>query len=320
MLTSFQLRRSPIRNNHTGTHILNLALREVLGDSVDQKGSLVAAEKLRFDFSHPKGVQDDELAKIEEISTGHIRQNLEVYSKEVPLEQAKKINGVRAVFGETYPDPVRVVSIGFEVDELLKDPDNKAWKEVSVEFCGGTHVQNTNDIKDLVIVEESGIAKGIRRIIAVTGQEAHRLQNIAKEFGVRLDKLEKLEFGPQKEAEMRRTVKDLKELTTSAVMKKGLTARLETIQKDLLALQKAREKKEADAATAMITSEFEKNKDAKALVLALPISANGKALSQVLKFMPKKYKEKSVYLFAGGKDGEEFLHACYVSGVSFSQR
>src|SRR5690606_5734833 len=101
------LRRSPIKKNHTGTHVLNYALREVLGDEVDQKGSLVAAEKLRFDFSHKAQIPIKDLEKIEEVSTGYIRQNLDVYAKDVPLAVAREINGVRAVFGETYPDPVR---------------------------------------------------------------------------------------------------------------------------------------------------------------------------------------------------------------------
>ena len=98
-----ELRRWPIRNNHTGTHILNFALREVLGDDVDQKGSLVAPEKLRFDFSHKSGISDPEIEKIEDISTQYIRQNCAVYARDVPLATAREIQGVRAVFGETYP-------------------------------------------------------------------------------------------------------------------------------------------------------------------------------------------------------------------------
>ncbi|TGZ85058.1 hypothetical protein EX30DRAFT_368174 [Ascodesmis nigricans] len=309
-----ELRRSPIRNNHTGTHVLNWALREALGDSIHQKGSLVAAEKLRFDFSHDGPVSAENLEKVEESSTKYIRQNLDVYAKDVPLEEAKKINGVRAVFGETYPDPVRVVSIGVEVDELLKNPNNEAWENVSVEFCGGTHVGNTQDIKDLVIVEESGIAKGIRRIIAVTGVDAHRLQQIAIEFGGRLDKIDKLPFGPYKETEMKKIGKELKELKTSTVMKNNLIKKFDAMQKELLALQKAQEKKDTAAATETIAAAFEKNPDAKALVIPLPITANPKALSGVMKTLPKKYKDKSVYLFAGGKDGQEFLHAAFVSG------
>ena len=170
-----ELRRWPIRNNHTGTHILNFALREVLGDGIDQRGSLVAQEKLRFDFSHKSSISDAELEKIEDISTRYIRQNCTVYAKDVPLATAREIQGLRAVFGETYPDPVRVVSVGVEVEEILKNVKDPQWNTVSIEFCGGTHVQKTGDIKDLVILEESGIAKGIRRIIAITVSSTWRL-------------------------------------------------------------------------------------------------------------------------------------------------
>ena len=97
-----ELRRNPIRNNHTGTHVLNYALREVLGDEVDQKGSLVAPEKLRFDFSHKAGLSDAELEKVEKISSAYIKDDGLVYAKDVPLAKAKEIRGVRAVFGETY--------------------------------------------------------------------------------------------------------------------------------------------------------------------------------------------------------------------------
>ena len=154
-----ELRRWPIRNNHTGTHILNFALRGVLGDGVEQKGSLVAAEKLRFDFSHKSGLSEAELEKVENMSTDYIRQNCAVYSKELPLVTAREISGVRAVFGETYPDPVRVVSVGVEIEEILRNVKDPRWKEVSIEFCGGTHVQKTGDIKDLIILEEGGISK-----------------------------------------------------------------------------------------------------------------------------------------------------------------
>ena len=96
---------------------------------------------------------------------------------------------MRAVFGETYPDPVRVVSIGVPVDELLANPSNEKWNEVSVEFCGGTHVAKTGDIKDLVIIEESGIAKGIRRIVAVTGHDAHAVQKLPMNLNKKLNML-----------------------------------------------------------------------------------------------------------------------------------
>lgn len=133
-------RRRPIRSNHTATHILNYALREILGDHIDQKGSLVAPSKLRFDFSHKTGVTNDELQKIEQICLDWISKNVPVFSKELDLKSARLIPGLRAVFGETYPDPVRVVTLEYDVEDIAKDIENPKWRNTSIEFCGGTYV------------------------------------------------------------------------------------------------------------------------------------------------------------------------------------
>lgn len=224
-------RRHPIRNNHTGTHILNFALREVLGGEINQKGSLVAPEKMRFDFSHKSGLSEKELIEVEDKSTRYIRQNSVVYSKDVPLATAKQINGVRAVFGETYPDPVRVVSVGVPVEELLENVKNPEWHNVSVEFCGGTHVDKTGEIKDLVILEESGIAKGIRRIIAVTGQAAHDVQRVAADFADEIEALEKSAYSAAKDQKCKETQTRLNQLDISAVMKGKLRERFSKVLK-----------------------------------------------------------------------------------------
>lgn len=141
------MRRWPLRNNHTGTHILNYALREILGDHIDQKGSLVAPTKLRFDFSHKSPIAPSDLAKIEDISNDWIKRNVKVYSKEVDLTTAQKIPGLRAVFGEAYPDPVRVVTLEFSVDEIVQDIENPKWRSTSVEFCGGTFALSSCIVK-----------------------------------------------------------------------------------------------------------------------------------------------------------------------------
>lgn len=127
-----------MRNNHTATHILNFCLREVLGDHIDQKGSLVAPTKLRFDFSHKAQISPSELSRIEAISVDWIKRNVKVFSKDLELATASKIPGLRAVFGESYPDPVRVVTLEYDVDEIAKDLENPKWQRTSVEFCGGT--------------------------------------------------------------------------------------------------------------------------------------------------------------------------------------
>ncbi|XP_017484302.1 PREDICTED: alanine--tRNA ligase, cytoplasmic-like [Rhagoletis zephyria] len=175
-----QERRKLIMNNHTGTHVLNYALRAVLNET-DQKGSLVAADKLRFDFTCKSAMTSAQIKNAEQIARELIDKNEEVYAKDSPLSAAKAVKGLRAVFDETYPDPVRIVSIGVPVEDLLSDPSSPAGMNTSVEFCGGTHLKRCGHIGDFVITSEEAIAKGIRRILCVTGPEASRsISNLAK--------------------------------------------------------------------------------------------------------------------------------------------
>lgn len=165
-------RRHKVAPNHTMTHVLNFALRQVLGPAVDQKGSHVSDERLRFDFSHKRALTVEELVKVEDIVNEAIAKQMQVFTQTVPLSAAMEINGLRAVFGEAYPDPVRVVSVGADLPAVLSSPTDSHWSDYSVEFCGGTHLHNTSDAMACCVVEESGIAKGIRRISAITGEGA----------------------------------------------------------------------------------------------------------------------------------------------------
>ncbi|XP_064999514.1 alanine--tRNA ligase-like [Musa acuminata AAA Group] len=186
-------RRTLIAPNHTCTHMLNFALREVLGDHVDQKGSIVLPEKLRFDFSHGKPIHPEELRKIESIVNQQIKDELNVYASEATLAAAKQIVGLRAVFGEIYPDPVRVVSIGHKVEDLLQDPDNKEWLSISTELCGGTHISNTREAKAFALLSEEGIAKGIRRVTAVTTECAFKALELASSLDAEITESSKSE-------------------------------------------------------------------------------------------------------------------------------
>jgi alanyl-tRNA synthetase len=157
------LRRSQIRANHSATHLLHAALRNVLGPHVTQKGSLVEADRFRFDFSHGQAMTADEIERVEDQVNAVIRQNAEGMLKEMAPEAAIK-EGALALFGEKYGDSVRVLRLG---DAL--EGDGKAY---SVELCGGTHVKRTGDIAVFTILSEGGVASGIRRIEAATGAAA----------------------------------------------------------------------------------------------------------------------------------------------------
>ncbi len=308
------IRRQPIKNNHTGTHVLNHALLEVLGEEVHQKGSLVDAEKLRFDFSNKAQVTIPQIKAIEDSSNEYIRRNAEVFYKDVPLEAAQGILGLRAVFGETYPNPVRVVSVGVSVDELLANPKNPEWEKISIEFCGGTHVKKTSEIKDLIIIEESGIAKGIRRLIVVTGQTAREVQLMGKDFNQRLEALEKMPYGAEKEKEVKAISADLNTLRISVLTKEELKTRFAAEQKKVLAAQKKIQKAESTAAMDAVKNYFsdEKNKDKNYYVARLPIGANTKAVAEVIKHAKKDLKDKTLYVFAGNEGDESVIHGVYV--------
>jgi alanyl-tRNA synthetase len=161
--------------NHTATHLMNWALRKVLGDHVEQKGSLVDVEKTRFDFTHPQALTADEIVQVERLVNEKIAADLPVTPITMALADAKKIAGVRAVFGEKYPDPVRVLLIG-------TDSPTTATTEESVEFCGGTHLNHTGQAGFFKIVSQEPVAKGVRRVTAVTGKEA--VAAVQRSFGV----------------------------------------------------------------------------------------------------------------------------------------
>ena len=174
-------RRAATRANHSATHLLHEALRQVLGDHVAQKGSLVAPDRLRFDFSHPKPMSADEVAAVEGMANAYVLQNSAVETRLMALEDALE-TGARALFGEKYGEEVRVVSMGEAAPAATSGAGGKANKAWSVELCGGTHVRRTGDIGVIKVTAESASAAGVRRIEALTadGARAHLAQQDAR--------------------------------------------------------------------------------------------------------------------------------------------
>jgi alanyl-tRNA synthetase len=165
------VRRGAIRSNHSATHLLHEALRQVLGDHIAQRGSLVSPDRLRFDFAHPKPITAEELARVEDIANDVVLENAEVTTRLMALDDAREA-GARALFGEKYGDEVRVVSMGNAARD--HGSNTMGW---SVELCGGTHVKRTGDIGLISVTSESAVASGVRRIEALTGRGARNYVN-----------------------------------------------------------------------------------------------------------------------------------------------
>jgi alanyl-tRNA synthetase len=216
-------RRGAIRKNHSATHLLHEALRQVLGDHVAQKGSLVASDRLRFDFSHPKPMSADEIERVEDIANDIVLQNAPVITRLLSRDDAIA-SGARALFGEKYGDEVRVVAMG-ENPATSGGGNTMGW---SVELCGGTHVQRTGDIGLISVVGESAVGSGVRRIEALTANaaraNANHLSRLAKatasELRVPIDEM------PNRVAalldERKRLERDLSEVKKKLAMGGGM--------------------------------------------------------------------------------------------------
>jgi alanyl-tRNA synthetase len=257
------------------THVLNAALRQVLGDDVDQRGSLCNDEKLRFDFSHKKAMNIEQLRKTEEICQNIVSQSLPVSAETMPLAKAQEIDGVRAVFGEVYPDPVRVVSVG---------------DDTSVEFCGGTHISNTAEAEAFVLVEETAVAKGIRRITAVTrdaAKEAIAEGEKIKKIVIDLESKSTETEGLDKDAgEIR---KDVDAAFLSATLKAELRARIEAVQKKVNEVKKAALAQRVDRCLFGVKKDVEAAVSAgeSTLVLNVDIGADSKASQKITNAVKK---------------------------------
>ncbi|MBI4931582.1 MAG: alanine--tRNA ligase [Bacteroidetes bacterium] len=274
-------KRTLIMNNHTATHLLHSALRQVLGKHVEQKGSLVNDEHLRFDFSHFSKVTDEEISKIEALVNEKIRENIKSDIKEMPIEQAKK-SGAMALFGEKYGDTVRVVTFD---------------KTFSIELCGGTHVPATGKIGYFKITSESAVAAGIRRIEAITAVKAEEFIN--RQFGT-LNQIKELLKNPK---DIAKSIEQLYEQNTelskqieNLVREKAKFISIELIGKvqNKNGINFISEKIELDSAEAIKTLSFELKNKIENLFLVLGANVDGKPSLTVM-LSDNLVKEKKLH-------------------------
>jgi len=270
-------RRRDIAPNHSMTHILSRALRQTLGDGVAQRGSLVSDEKLRFDFSHKKAVSAKQLRIIEESCQRSVAEGEGIITEVLPLEEAIEKEGVISLEGEIYPDPVRVVSIGEDYS--------------SVEFCGGTHVGNTKDAEAFVIVEETAVAKGIRRITAVTKDLALEAIREGDQFEVKVAELEGMGLEETDDLDKRTgsVRKDLDASNISAILKSNLRGRLELVQNAVFSAKKRALAGRVDRCLNVVKEQIESAsaEEKKVLIVTVDIGADSKAAQKVMKVAQK---------------------------------
>ncbi|XAL99382.1 alanine--tRNA ligase [Phycisphaeraceae bacterium D3-23] len=305
-------RRNLITANHTTTHIMNRALRSHVSDDANQKGSLVDDEKTRFDFSHNAPVTPEQLAAVEKQVNDDIAADLPVYAGYAPQEDALKINGLRAVFGEKYPPTVRVVSIGASVEDLLADPDNARWADLSIEFCGGTHLKKTGDAEGFVIVSEEGVAKGVRRITAITGAAAHKAQAAGEQLLARLSAIEGVEDADKLGAVVSEVQDAMASQTLPAVAKHRLRDGIERVQSVLKKLDKAKQK--ASAGAAVETARKLADEMSGPVIVADLGVCDAAAIQAPMDVFRKKHADAAVLLI-GAADGKVALMATVPKGL-----
>lgn len=293
-------RRKKIAPNHTMTHVLNLALRKTLGMECNQKGSHVDETRTRFDFGHSKPMTAAELTKCESLVQEAIEQQLAVHTKVVPYKQATGITALRAMFDERYPEMVRVVTIGPTVEEVLQAPTAERWMDVSVELCGGTHLANTGEAGGFAVLSEESVAGGVRRIVAVTGEEAREAAELAQTIAGEFAGAAQLSAGAALTRECHRLSNRLSEARISLPEKAKLQKQLQVLNgKD-----KAWKKKHRKALAAQ-ASALGKERAAKALadgakfvVVELPDGSDQAAAKACIKQFNKVAKQVPVMVFA----------------------
>lgn len=316
-------RRAPIASNHTATHMLNFGLRQVLGVKVDQKGSLVEPDKLRFDFSLNSAPKPEDIHKVENIVRDLIKKDLSVYSQVSSLTEAKQFNGLRAVFGEAYPDPVRVISIGVPIDQLAANPSNPEWANYSIEFCGGTHLSKTSEAENFAIVTESSIAKGIRRIVAYTKDKAAKVHQETDAFEQKIVAANSIKDDAEFASKLSELNAELEGLTVPVGRKEQIKAMLSKGYDRVKQAAKQKEKEVTDKAKVVaeqVIAGVNEKKQSYAVVYlkATDFGANQRVAAQAI-FDTFKSKAKETAVFVLAVDGDKVVMICNVPNALTSK-
>jgi len=282
----------------------------------DQKGSLVAPDRLRFDFSAKGALSTAEVKQAEEIANNMVKRNEPIYTKNSALANAKAIQGLRAVFDEVYPDPVRVVSVGIPVEDLESDPTGPGASVTSVEFCGGTHIRKAGHIGDFVIVTEEAISKGVRRIIAFTGSDAqkalHRqeiLESSVNELKVKVEENPKTKAFTEKELNKQIVTLDgeISQSNISYWKRDSLRGELKGLKKKMDDIDKARKAAIVNEVIEESKKMIEGNPDQSFIVHEFMAGSNAKALDAAMKQYKSLSPKTSAMFFSVDKEAGKIL-------------
>jgi alanyl-tRNA synthetase len=311
------VRRAPIASNHTMTHVLNYALLDVLvknapnneeslGQTVDQRGSLVDENKLRFDFSWNGALTLDQLASVEKVVSDVIKSEIPVDSFVAPLDSAKQISSLRAVFGEVYPDPVRVVAVSpTPITEILLNPQDGAWGGYSIEFCGGTHLKNTKEAKAFVLLQEEGIAKGIRRITGLTMDDALAAIKAGEEFEAKVAAAGEMS-GENLEEQIKVLTVELNGLAISATLKSRMRDVLSNYSKTVVAWKKEQAAGKTQNVVDDMIATVESSEGLK-VVCRVDFGVDGKVAKAVQTAVGKKIKDKAILFVSADEGADRFM-------------
>lgn len=303
-------RRLKVAANHTCTHLFNFALRKVVGqDSApEQRGSLVAPDRLRFDFDASGPISPESLGQMEAIVRRVIEQDQPVHADLVAQDKALSIHGLRAVFGEKYPNPVRVVSVGAAIDDMLADPSSEAWMGHSIELCGGTHLSSTAQAESFAIIHEEGVAKGIRRIVAVTRQGARdaiaRADALESEIGAAA-RLQDAQLEP----EIARLSRLIDEATIPVARKDALRGELSTLQERAKQVRKALAQQASKKAVEQARTLAESTGDGNPLVAIIDAMGDRGAMQSAVGQVRKALPDSPIMLLSLDPEGKVALLA-----------